>query len=73
MYKRNSIWPESLELKCLRDGTRQNESGERARGKMSRTILRNLDVILRVMERIRGTFSRRIISLNQFWGLDTLR
>lgn len=64
---------QSLALKCLGGGTRQNESGERAGGKMSRAILRNLDVILRAMERIRGTFSRGIISVNQFLGLDTFR
>lgn len=46
---------QSLELKCLWDGTKQNESIETAQERLPRAILRNLDIILTAVERIRGT------------------
>ena len=46
---------QSLELKCLWDGTKQNESLETAQERLPRAILRNLDIILTAVERIRGT------------------
>ena len=46
---------QSLELKCLWDGTKQNESVETAQERLPRAILINLAIILTAVERIRGT------------------
>ena len=54
-YIKESPFDQSLELKCLWDGTKQNESVETAQERLPRAILRNLDIILTAVERIRGT------------------
>lgn len=45
----------SLELKCLWDGTKQNEFVETAGKDCQRAVLRNLDITLMAVERIGGT------------------
>lgn len=66
---------QSLELKFWGPtkgwGWGWDKSGETAWERLSRAVVRNLDVILRAMERIGRTFSRGIIE--PVWGLDTFR